>query len=296
MTLAPMIRPATRPKGFATRPMAHAREFTNPPAGVDILTVGDQMNALYQVGFAVSPRAIEAALRLRFEVFNVELGEGLMTSRETGMDRDAFDDQMTHIVLLERATGAVVGTYRLQEAAVARRAAGIYSEQEYDLAAFEEFLPFCVETGRACIAKAHRSMGAVILLWKGIASYLEATNARWLFGCCSITTLDPDDGWRAMRTLRAQGCMHPVLCVPAREAFTCGHPRLEHCDSIRGTVKLPKLFSAYMRLGAHVISEPAIDREFGTVDFLVLLDAAKVRMSTFSTTALMAKLIPGLAV
>jgi putative hemolysin len=44
--------------------------------------------------------------------------------------------------------------------------------------------------------------------------------------------------------------------------------------------RLPKLFSAYVRLGAKVISEPAIDREFGTVDFLILQDALALSLSS----------------
>ena len=37
-------------------------------------------------------------------------------------------------------------------------------------------------------------------------------------------------------------------------------------------IKLPKLFRTYLRYGSKVCSPPAIDREFGTIDFLVLLD------------------------
>jgi len=44
-------------------------------------------------------------------------------------------------------------------------------------------------------------------------------------------------------------------------------------------IKLPKLFRTYMTMGAHVISGPAIDRDFGTVDFIVFLDATIVTFS-----------------
>ena len=44
-------------------------------------------------------------------------------------------------------------------------------------------------------------------------------------------------------------------------------------------LKLPKLFRTYLRLGALVVSEPAIDREFGTVDFLILMDGKEVALS-----------------
>ncbi|MGZ8939069.1 MAG: hypothetical protein ACXW32_07650 [Limisphaerales bacterium] len=37
-------------------------------------------------------------------------------------------------------------------------------------------------------------------------------------------------------------------------------------------VSTPKLLSAYLSIGAKVCAPPAIDREFGTIDFLTFLD------------------------
>ena len=39
-------------------------------------------------------------------------------------------------------------------------------------------------------------------------------------------------------------------------------------------VQLPKLFNLYMRIGAKVCGEPAIDRFFKTIDYFVLFDLA----------------------
>jgi putative hemolysin len=39
-------------------------------------------------------------------------------------------------------------------------------------------------------------------------------------------------------------------------------------------VELPRLFGMYLSMGARVCSEPAIDRAFGTIDYLVLFDLA----------------------
>jgi putative hemolysin len=38
------------------------------------------------------------------------------------------------------------------------------------------------------------------------------------------------------------------------------------------TPPIPRLLSAYLALGARICGSPAIDREFGTLDFLTLLD------------------------
>ena len=45
------------------------------------------------------------AQRLRFEVFNLELGEGLAASHATGFDVDPFDEFRDHLIVEEVATG-----------------------------------------------------------------------------------------------------------------------------------------------------------------------------------------------
>jgi putative hemolysin len=41
-------------------------------------------------------------------------------------------------------------------------------------------------------------------------------------------------------------------------------------------VKVPKLLKTYMALGARISGPPAWDREFGTIDFLTLLDLKSI--------------------
>ena len=44
------------------------------------------------------------------------------------------------------------------------------------------------------------------------------------------------------------------------------------------TATVPKLFRAYLTIGAKICGRPAIDREFGTIDFLTLLDLQALPM------------------
>ncbi len=261
-------------------PFEGASDFSHRWGQVDFLALPHRPADRYVAGFANSPRCVEAAQRLRFEVFNLELNEGLASSIETGLDRDRYDDQMTHIVLLEQATGRIVGTYRVQAAGEAARGAGIYSAEEYDLAPMAPYLDHSVELSRACLAADHRSFRAMIVLWLGIAAYMNAHSLRYVFGCCSLTTQDPDDGWRALKTIRGGNCIHPELWLRARPANSCGAPDREHAPDLGPALKLPKLFRTYLKLGALVVSEPAIDTAFGTVDFLILMDGKGVALSS----------------
>jgi putative hemolysin len=225
----------------------------------------------YRARFALTARDVEAALRLRYEVFNLELGEGLEESRQTGMDRDVFDGQCHHLLVEDAQDGVVVGTYRVQTAAMAASGHGFYSDREYDLGPWRgEVLETCVETGRACIARRHRHGPVLLLLWKGLGAYANRHAKTRLFGCCSITSTDPAEGARVHEHLRRRGHLHPELAVRARPDFRCEGPP----GSREGweSVKLPKLFRTYLRYGAKVVGEPAIDREFKTIDYLTLMD------------------------
>jgi putative hemolysin len=60
-------------------------------------------------------------------------------------------------------------------------------------------------------------------------------------------------------------------CTQANES---GETPLPHPE-----VKIPKLLRTYMAIGARVCAPPAWDREFGTIDFLTLLDLQQLSAS-----------------
>src|SRR5205809_5226089 len=85
----------------------------------------------YVARLARNAEDLRAAQRLRFEVFNLELNEGLAESHFTGLDVDAFDDVCDHLIIEEVTKGEVVGTYRLQTGDVAAANIGYYCEREF---------------------------------------------------------------------------------------------------------------------------------------------------------------------
>jgi putative hemolysin len=225
----------------------------------------------YQVSLAREPDEIDAALRLRFAVFNLELGEGLERSRLTGRDEDQFDATCRHLIVRDRRDGAIVGTYRLQTAADAARGHGFYTATEFDLSAMpRSVLDGALELGRACIARAHRNTRVLYLLWRGIAEIARLEEKRFLFGCCSLTSQDAREGRALLDVLAARAALHPAIRVRPRPGFQCW-PVLDGIAAAP-VVAVPRLFEMYLALGARVCGEPAIDRAFGTIDYLVLFD------------------------
>ncbi|MEP7013144.1 MAG: GNAT family N-acyltransferase [Acidobacteriota bacterium] len=251
----------------ALRPFPPAPELI-PTA---VLTAGS-----YRLRFAQTPEELDRLLRLRFEIFNLELDEGLATSYATGRDEDEFDRVCHHLLVEHAPTGELVGTYRLQTAEMAAVGAGFYTDGEFALDGLPaEVIAQGIELGRAAIAREHRKRPVLFLLWRGLALYVTQNRKRFLFGCCSVTSQDPRDGWRAQATLAAGDHLHPTLSILARPGFECvlpesaGDSELAPADS---PLVLPALFDMYLRYGGKIAGGPVIDRAFGTIDFLLLFD------------------------
>ena len=226
----------------------------------------------YVVRFAKTLAEVDAALRLRFEVFNLELREGLESSHITGRDEDRFDAVCHHLLVLERETGEVIGTYRLQTLEMAQNAAGFYCSEEFQLELLPpEVLSRSLEIGRACIALYHRNSRVLFLLWKGLAEFAVAQRKRYLFGCCSLTSQDAAEGEKAQRRIEQGGFYHQDFFVEPRSEYVCKSESASITENDNNW-ELPKLFLTYMRFGAKVCSPPAIDREFKTIDFFVMFD------------------------
>jgi putative hemolysin len=230
----------------------------------------------YAVRLAASPEERAAAFRLRFRVFNLELNEGLPSAYQYGYDVDRFDQVCDHLIVEERTSRKIIGTYRLQMGEVAARHYGYYSEQEFDFSPFESMRSQIVELGRACIDRDHRSSEVLHLLWRGIARYVLAQGGRYMMGCCSLSSLDPAFGHAVYRSLHAY-TLEPALMTRPTPAYV-----LPEATETFDDARPPKLLRAYLTIGARICSEPAIDREFKTIDFLTLLDLQTLhpRMAT----------------
>src|SRR5579862_7346838 len=168
----------------------------------------------YVARLALSEQERAAAYRLRFLVFNLEMHEGLESAYVDGYDKDHFDDVCDHLIVEERVTGEIVGTYRLQMGDVAGQYFGYYSEQEFCFAPYEAMRSQIVELGRACIHRDHRSSDVLSLLWRGLARYSLANGARYMMGCCSLTSQDADMGHAVHASLVNCMAEPELLTVP----------------------------------------------------------------------------------
>ncbi len=220
----------------------------------------------YSVRLAQRPGEKADAFRLRFLVFNLELHEGLESAYATGYDTDEFDDVCDHLIVEHKATGRIIATYRMQTGPRASANKGYYSEREFDFSPFEPLRSSVVEVGRAAILKEFRSFEVLSLLWKGIGAYALEHGGRYLVGCSSLTSQDSAEGWGLYQQLE------PFLAPPELRTKPQHGYALCPVEANVPAITAPRLLRAYLNLGARICGEPALDREFKTIDFLTLLD------------------------
>ncbi len=221
----------------------------------------------YAARLAQSADDVRRAQRLRFEVFNLELNEGLAESHITGLDVDPFDEVCDHLIVEDVANSEIVGTYRLQTGDVAAANIGYYCEREFCFRPYERYRSQIIELGRACVHAEHRNFGLLHMLWRGIANYAVARKARFLVGCSSLTSQDQIEGAAMYQQLRTDSLVKPALRTVPHPAFAFPVE-----VPVPKAPPPPKLLRAYLAIGAKICGPPAIDREFGTIDFLTLLD------------------------
>jgi putative hemolysin len=234
----------------------------------------------YRLRLAESLQDREDACRLRFKVFNIEMGEGLESSYQTGLDTDQFDLFCEHLLVEDKGTRRIVGTYRMQSGQTAAANLGYYSEQEFHFVPYEALRAGILELGRASIDRDHRTPEVLTLLWRGIAQYATNMGLRYLVGCSSLNSQDPCEGWQMYRQL-AHYRVSPEFATEPTASYACPteqegvdvQPSPRHdASALPALPKIPRLLRTYLAIGARICAPPAWDREFGTIDFLTLLD------------------------
>jgi len=231
----------------------------------------------YRLRLAESVADRDAICRLRFKVFNIELGKGLEVSYETGLDTDHFDLFCEHLLVEDKSDKRIVGTYRMQSGATAAQNLGYYSQQEFDLSPYESMRGEILELGRASIDREHRTPEVLTLLWRGIAQYATDMQLRYLIGCSSLNSADSREGWQMYAQLGNYRVAEELRTLP-RAGFECPAVTAEQ-DPAAEPAKVPKLLKTYLAIGARICSAPAWDREFGTIDFLTLMDLRTISSS-----------------
>ena len=216
---------------------------------------------------------LEQVLRLRHEVFHKEfIGQTL----PLGLDFDRYDSLGDHLVILDRESGKIVGTYRL---ICSKFAQNFYTASEFNLGQFLEQPGVKLELSRACIHKDYRDGIVISLLWRGLVQYIQQSQAAFLFGCASIRSMDVAEVQTIYQYLGSKDFLSDELgvCpVPSYSMPGWTMPLAAGEGVETGKALIPPLLNSYLRAGAKVFGAPALDSAFRCVDLFTVLKMDKI--------------------
>jgi len=236
----------------------------------------------YIVKTADTTEELREALRLRHEIFYQEL---LHRKKRSGIDHDRFDKNCDHLIIIDKRSGKIIGTYRLQSSLHTRK---WYTATEFHMRHIKQLPGNKLELGRACVHPDYRNGVTIALLWEGISAYMDASESSYLFGCSSIKTLDRDEIHEIYHYLKHHGHVNEEHRVRPKSKFKVpGFKKTQHTrnqghqlyDSSLTRDKIPSLLTSYLRIGAKVCGDPALDKSFKCIDFLTLVHVQDIQKS-----------------
>jgi len=242
---------------------------------VDSPVLGDISDKHYTVKIADTEEQVINALRLRYEIFYDELNRNFKNDATT--DKDKFDEQCHHLIVIDNNENEIIGTYRLQTLEQAEKGFGFYSGTYFDLDGFpEDVLINGFEVGRACIKQEHRNGRVLYLLWKGFAGYLQYYNKRYLFGSLGISVPDEETAAAMYSQLMNEGFIHSSIQLEPRKQFECTLPLQNPNGNSLSATKASPLLQNYIDIGCAVCSKPAFHPELKLLYIMILLDEHKI--------------------
>ncbi|SDU92344.1 Putative hemolysin [Pseudomonas mucidolens] len=222
------------------------------------------------VSLACTQEEIREAQRLRYHVF-IETFRLSTLANPDAINVDEFDDYCDHLIVRDTQSSRVVGTYRLMSPTAARRMGRYYCEQEFDLSNLNHLLTCTTEAGHACVHPDYRSGSVIMLLWTGLAMYMQRERCDYLMGCASVSLSDGGHNAAALyHAFTAEHFAPAVYRVTPHKPFPVDKHDVGHVPQI------PPLLKGYLRIGAWICGEPAWDTEFNSADFFLLLPLSKL--------------------
>ncbi len=221
----------------------------------------------YTARSASGPADLAAAQRLRAFCFGLQ----------TPLDVDAYDDQCTHVLIEDTASGTLVCCYRL----LTLRGADLpqsYAAQFYELSALQSYEGLMMELGRFCVHPDWRDPDIQRLAWAAMTELVDARGVQLLFGCSSFAGTETAEYLDAFAMLRARH-LAPKRWLPRVKApdvfrFTA---RLRHKPDLKkAMLRMPPLLRTYLMMGGWVSDHAVVDRQMNTLHVFTGLEIGAI--------------------
>jgi putative hemolysin len=230
----------------------------------------------YLIKTAETQHELIESFKLRYEVFHQEF----RNVDDVGLDLDKYDHSFDHLIIQHKESQKIIGTYRLS---LIKKVAASYTAGEFDIRDLVGSKENFLELGRACIHKDFRKGAIVLLLWRGIAEYMNKSGATALFGCSSLKISRTRDAALVYKYLQEQNHTSEEFKASPKGSYIMRDfdiwymyfgNSLTYYQVEEAAELVPSLLRSYLKLGAKIICEPAYDEEFFCVDLLTVLKKA----------------------
>lgn len=230
------------------------------------------------IKIANSPEEILKAQKLRHQVFS-QVASGFETTKKDAVDIDDYDNGADHLIVMEKNSKAVVGTYRFL---LSDKVSKHYSAREFDIAEFLKQPGRKMELGRASVDPTARAGVIITLLWRGIAEYLKLSKADYLFGCSSMWDVSTEEIIKLCQIFKSKNLVSGIQALPLPSHWPLGFsdkieqlheqlkPRTDGNDlkmQILYDQHVPTLVKTYIHVGSKFTVPPAYDPKLKTFEF-----------------------------
>ena len=226
----------------------------------------------FRIRTAYKTKDFYRIFKLRYQCFLGEGAEGLPYH----LDVDEYDTHCDHIIIQEKSTKKIIGTYRVLCSLYTDK---YYSESEFEMGEFLKLPGIKLELGRACIHPKYRNGQTINLLWKGISNYIQLTNSRYLFGCSSVDTTDPHKAVQFINYLKSKDLWSDEYSIRPYGRFDTNLQKIKDVPILEKeelATLMPPLLRTYISAGAKVYGIPALDLDFSCMDFFTIMDLRKL--------------------
>lgn len=193
---------------------------------------------------------------------------------EEGVDDDGRDENSDILVVKDTETGAIVGTYRITTPRTNTEKQPYIVERQYDISSLVDSGVMFACVSRLCIDSGYRGGTVIRLLLKGLFRYMMESECRYVLGLCSFHGTD--------KSLYANA--FPYLYRDHRETENDFKAIMEPVrmddfppfDEAKAQSELPGVLRLYLGMGHTVCPTASIDREFNSIDVLIVLNCSRV--------------------
>ncbi|MFH1223313.1 MAG: GNAT family N-acyltransferase [Pseudomonadota bacterium] len=241
---------------------------------IDIFTKSEWSNQKYAIGIANTASESDEVYRLRYDIFNIELNEGIKENERTLRDMDKFDPNCDHLIIKDTASGKIIATYRIHPSWNMHKD-GFYTSTEFNISKLGLEKKRSIEVGRACVHPEHRGNNMLVtMMWVGIRKYCEKNNVEYLFGVASIPKCSIEELSSLYSDLLKKGALiddGKVTPLPDQKAQLVSDPPGTYRKEL-----VSSLLKGYIKMGAKLMGQPVFDPVFRCYDFFVLLEMRSV--------------------